>query len=177
VISILCDVSKKEYERRRDMGRGRQVVLFFCVLFMVEMMVPYMGRAEEADKAKEGAASEKSYYDDWHVLFYLPGRFAGMKGDVVAKGNKADLDISVWQSIKNLQYLESIGLGHLEVKKGCWGLLLEGIYMKEGEGVNAATEIKIPILIPVPIPVSSRIKAFMQMSIDEGDVLYDLYRS
>jgi hypothetical protein len=132
--------------------------------------------AEEAGKSKEGAASEKGY-EDWHVLFYLPGWLAGMKGDAVARGIKADLDTSIWQSIKNLQYLESIALGHLEVKKGRWGLLLEGIYMKEGEVVNAAAKLKLPILVPVPIPVSGRIDSFMQMSFDEGAVLYDLYRS
>ena len=105
--------------------RGRQSSLLIRVLLLLGMMVPCLAMAEEAGKSKEGAASERGY-EDWHVLFYLPGWLAGMKGDAVAKGIKADLDVSVWQSIKNLQYLESIGLGHLEVKKGRWGLLLEG---------------------------------------------------
>jgi hypothetical protein len=148
------------------------------VLLLVGMMVPCLAMAEEAGKAKEGTASEKSYYEDWHVLFYLPGWIPGIKGDVVTKGIKADLDVSIWQSIKNLQYLESIGLGHLEIKKGRWGLLMEGLYVKEGGTGNAATKIKLPNLAPgVEIPVSGKINLFSQMSIDEGCVLYDLYRS
>jgi hypothetical protein len=140
------------------------------------MMVPCLAMAEEAGNAKEGAASEKGY-KDWHFLFYLPGWFAGMKGDAVAKGINADLDTSVGQSIKNLQYLESIGLGHLEVKKGRWGLLLEGIYMNMEQDVAAAGKIKLPIIAPVEIPVSGRGEVFSSMSFNEADLLYDLYRS
>ena len=158
------------------MKRKRQVVLFFCVLFMVGMMVPYMGRAEEASKPAGGAASEKGY-DDWHFLFYLPGWVPGLKGDVAGRGVKADLDISVGQSFENLKYLESIALGHFEVKKGRWGFLFEALYEKLGDTVSGSRKIKLPISVPVEIPVSGRIKAFVELSFDEAAVLYDLYRS
>ena len=158
------------------MLRRRQASLLICALLLLGMMVPCLGMAEEAGKAKEGAPSEKGY-DDWHVLFYLPGWLAGMKGDVVVKGISADLDVSIGQSIKNLQYLNAMGLGHLEVKKGRWGLLLEGIYMNMEEDAVAAGKIKLPIIAPVEIPVSGRGEVFSSLSFDEADLLYDLYRS
>lgn len=164
------------------MLRWRQASLLICVVLLLGIMVPCLGMAEEEEpKTASGTSSEKAY-NDWHILFYLPGWFAGMKGDVAVKGIKADVDVSVGQSIENLQYLQSVALGHLEVKKGPWGLLLEGIYMEMGEKVRGGATITIPILVgpilkPVQIPVAAKISASMAMSFDEADVLYDLYRS
>jgi hypothetical protein len=100
-----------------------------------------------------------------------------MKGDVTVKGIEANVDVSIGQSIKNLQYLNAAGLGHLEVKKGRWGILLEGIYMSMEQDVVAAGKIKLPIIAPVEIPVSGRGEVFSSMSFNEADLLYDLYRS
>jgi hypothetical protein len=158
------------------MDKWRKTIFISCTIFFVGMLVSSPGTAQEVSKTAGGVSTEKNY-NDWHFLFYLPGWLAGMKGDVAARGTEADVDVSVWQSIKNLQYLESMALGHFEVKKGRWGFLLEGIYMKLGEDVDAATEIKLPILVPVEIPVSGRIETISEMSFDEGAVLYDLYRS
>ena len=158
------------------MLRWRQASLLICALLLLGMMVPCLGMAEQAGKAKEGAPSEKGS-DDWHVLFYIPGWLAGMKGDVTRKGIEAGLDISIWQTINNLQYLNAGGLGHLEVKKGRWGLLLEGIYMNMEQDAIAARKINLPIISDVPIPVSGRGEVFSSVSYDEADLLYDLYRS
>lgn len=149
--------------------------LVFCTICFLVMVVSSLAAAQEVSKTTGGASTEKSY-NDWHFLFYLPGWLAGMNGNVAAKGREAGVDVSIWQSVKNLQYLESMAMGHLEVKKGPWGILLEGLYMKLGENTDSATKIKLPIGVPVQIPVSGRIKAYSEMSFDEGAVLYDVYR-
>ncbi|MGZ3493956.1 MAG: hypothetical protein ACXWM6_04550 [Thermodesulfobacteriota bacterium] len=159
------------------MLRRRQASLLICALLLLGMMVPCLGMAEEAEpKTTSGTEGDKPH-NDWHILFYLPGWLAGMKGNVAVKGINANVDTSIWQSIKNLQYLNSMGLGHLEVKKGRWGLLLEGIYMNMEEDAVAAGKIKLPIIAPVEIPVSGRGEVFSSLSFDEADLLYDLYRS
>jgi len=69
------------------MKRKRQVVLFFCVLFMVGMMVPYMGRAEEA-------SPEKPYSGDiWHRST-LTGDWGGVRNDLAAKGITFDMSLT-----------------------------------------------------------------------------------
>lgn len=165
------------YERRRYMVNRRQMLLFFCTLCFVGMVVSSLAAAQEVSKTTGGTGTEKGN-EDWHVLFYLPGWIAGMKGDVGLKRINADVDVSIWQSFKNLQYLNAAGSGHFEVKKGRWGLLLEGIYMEMEEDLRGAIRIDLPIIAPVGgIPVSGRVEAISAMSFDEADLTYDLYRS
>jgi hypothetical protein len=167
---------KKNPKRRKDLMKRRQKLFIYSIICFVGIVVSSFAAAQEVSRTKSGAATEKGY-DDWHFLFYLPGWIAGLEGDVTASGTKADVHVSIEQSLENLKQLESMALGHFEVKKGPWGLLVEGIYMKLGDEVNAARKIKLPILVPVEIPVSGRIEVFSEMSFDEAALLYDLYRS
>lgn len=158
------------------MKRRRQVVLFFCVLLMVGMMVPYMGRAEEAGKAKGGAASEKGY-DDWHFLFYIPGWDPALSGDSTAKGKRVPVHMDYWQALENLKFVDLLGAGHLEVQKGPWGFWVEGLYMKMTDKANFSKDIKLPIIVPIEISVTGQVKVTAAASFDEAAVFYDVYRS
>ncbi len=160
------------------MKRKRRVVLLFCVLFLVGMMGPCLGAAEEAGKAKEGAASEKGYDDNWHFLFYLPAWLPALSGDVKAKGVTVPVHVGYIEQLENLfNYVNSLALGHLEVKKGRWVLLLEGIYGKFIEKENSFRQIDLPIIAPIEIPVTGRLKVTVAELIAESSLLYNVYRS
>ena len=159
------------------MQRKRGVILFFCLLFAAGMMVPYLAMADEAEKAKGEATSEKSY-DDWHFAYYVaPAWLPALSGHVTAKGKTASLHNNYWESLEDLQFVQGLGFGHLEVKKGRWVLLLEGLYAKFSDQANVLKDIKPPIIVPIEIQVAGQVKVTTQASFDEGSVLYDLYRS
>jgi len=160
------------------MKRKRRVVLFFCMLFILGMIGPCLGLAEEADKSKEGAASEKGYDDNWHFLFYLPAWLPAMSGDIKARRVTVPVDVNYIDQLENLfHYTDFLALGHLEVRKERWTLLLEGIYGQFTEKENAVRQIDIPIIAPVPITVQGQLKVTTGMLIAEASLLYDVYRS
>ncbi len=160
------------------MKRKRRVVLLFCVLFLVGMMGPCLGLAEEAESAKGGAASEKGYDDNWHFLFYLPAWLPAMSGDVKAKGVTVPVNVGYIDQLENLfHYIDGLALGHLEVKKGRWVLLMEGIYGKFSETENSFGQLNLPIIAPIEIPATGQLKVTTGMLIAEGSLLYDVYRS
>jgi len=159
------------------MEKRRRVVLLFCLLFLVGMMSPCLGLAEEADQAKEAAASGKSY-DDWRFLFYLPGWLPALSGDVKAKGVTEPVHVGYVKQLENLvHFTDYLALGHLEVQKGRWVLLLEGIYGQFTEKENFFTQTKLGIIAPIGTPVAGQTKVTTGTLIGEGSLLYDLYRS
>jgi hypothetical protein len=160
------------------MERKRRVVLLFCVLFFLGIMGPCLGRAEETETTKGGATTEKGYDDNWHFLFYLPLWLPAMSGDVKAKGVTVPVNVGYIEQLENLfNYVNSMAVGHLEVNKGRWVLLLEGIYGKFIEKENFSTQINIPIISPIEIPVTGSLKVTVAELIAESSLLYDVYRS
>jgi hypothetical protein len=108
----------------------------------------------------------------------VPGWIAGFKANVSARGSSANLLVSSEDTLEFIFHnLETIGLGHLEVNKGRWGLLAEGIYLKLGDSASMAKNITLPIVPPLQIPVSGHIKVVAELSFDEAAVWYDFYRS
>jgi len=69
------------------MVRRRQVVLFFCVLFVVGMMVPCLGMAEET-------SPEKPYSGDIFHRSTLTGDWFGLRNDLAAKGITFDMSLT-----------------------------------------------------------------------------------
>ena len=160
------------------MERKRRVVLLFCMLFFVGMVGPCLGVAEEAEKAKEGAASERGYDDNWHFLFYLPAWLPAFSGDVKAKGVTVPVHVGYIEQLENLvHFVDSIAFGHLEINKGRWVLLLEGVWGQFTENEHSFRSIKIPIVAPVEIPAAVQSKVTVAELIAEGSLLYAVYRS
>jgi porin len=140
------------------MKRKRQVVLFFCVLFMVGMMVPYMGRAEEA-------SPEKPYSGDiWHRST-LTGDWGGVRNDLAAKGITFDMSLTqVGQGVVDGGKDEGWkygGRGNLTInvdtqKLGLWpgGFLTVEVEGNFTESVNGKTGALMPVnnnqLYPTP---------------------------
>ena len=159
------------------MLRPRQASLLICVLLLLGMIVPCLGLSEEAEKATGEAASEKSY-DDWHFVYYIaPAWLPAFSGHVTAKGKTASVHVNYGQMLENLQFAKGAGFGHLEVKKGRWVLLVEGLYAKFSDQANVLKDIKPPIIVPIEISVAGQVKVTTAASFDETSVLYDLYRS
>jgi hypothetical protein len=159
------------------MERKRRVVLLFCMLFLLGMMGPCLGLAEESDQVKGAAASGKSY-DDWHFLFYLPAWLPAMSGDVKAKGVTVPVNVGYIEQLENLfHYVDALALGHLEAKKGRWTLLLEGIWGKFTEEENSFRQINLPIIAPIVPPATGQVKVSVAELIAEGSLLYNIYRS
>jgi hypothetical protein len=147
------------------------------MLFVLSMIVPCLGMAEEAEKATGEAASEKSY-DDWHFVYYIaPAWLPAFSGHVTSKGKTASVHVNYGQMLENLQFAKGAGFGHLEVKKGRWVLLVEGLYAKFSDQANVLKDIKPPIIVPIEISVAGQVKVTTAASFDETSVLYDLYRS
>ncbi len=156
----------------------RRVVLFLCIFFLLGMMGPCLALAEEAENTKGAAATEKGYDDNWHFLFYLPAWLPAMSGDVKARRVTVPVNVGYIDQLENLfHYTDFLALGHLEVKKGRWVLLLEGIYGQFTEKENSFRELDIPIIAPVPITVAGQVKVTTGALIAEGSLLYDIYRS
>jgi hypothetical protein len=150
--------------------RWRLLGILLCVIFCAGALVPGFGTAQEASPAKGD--------DDWHFLFYLPGWIAAFQTDVSARGNSTKIVTTQTQTLEFIfNDLNAIGLGHLEIKKGRWGFLMEGIYLNIGDSGNFATKIELPTVPLVQIPVTGRIKAKVELSFNEAAVLYDAYRS
>jgi hypothetical protein len=158
------------------MVRRKRVVAFFCVLLVAGMMIPCLGVAQEAGKAKGGTGSEKGY-DDWHFLFYTPGWLPALNGDVTARGVKAPVDVSYWDQVEDLKFADMLALGHFEVQKGPWGGWIEGIYGKFSDEVDFAKTVKLPIVVPIELQFRGQIKVTAVTSFDEAALSYDVYRS
>ena len=155
----------------------KRFIIVLTILFLIGMSLCTLTQAEETDKAK-GGASAKSYDDNWHFLFYLPAWLPALSGDVKAKGVTVPVHVGYVDQLENLfHFTDFLALGHLEVKKGRWNLLLEGVYGQFTEKENFFTQTKLGIVAPIASPVAGQVKVTTGTMIGEGSLLYDLYRS
>jgi hypothetical protein len=83
-------------------------------------------------------------------------------------------------------------VGHLEIKKGPFSLILDGLFAKYEVDLDGGGEISIPIQIPIQLPRLGRVILIDRLvkgdfrgevtvtsaySVDEASLLYDVYRS
>jgi porin len=133
------------------MKRKRQVILFFCMLFVLGVMGPRLGMAEEA-------STEKPYSGDFWSRSTLTGDWWGLRNELAAKGITFDMSLTqVYQGIVDGGKDEAWkygGRGNLTInvdtqKLGLWP---GGFFTVEVEGNFAKT---VNLLTGALMPVNS----------------------
>ncbi len=141
-----------------------------------------MVTASMAQSPGQGAShgDSRGGYDDWNVMLEFHNWLTAISGDVTSGGNRTSIDISFRDTLHLLDELQFGIMAHGEVKKGPFGLLLDGMYMRmedRGGGVFA-----VPVFVPsfgqtVPIPVQVRAEVLAEAAITEGALAYDIWAS
>lgn len=95
------------------------------VLFAASTLAtPIAARAQEASP------------EEWHGEVAIYAWLPAMTGDAVVRGNPVDVDMSFGDSIDALSELELALMGHLEVGKGRWTAIGDGLYLSFEEDVG-----------------------------------------
>jgi hypothetical protein len=143
-------------EGGRTMMRWSKLVILVCIIFFAAAVVPTLGTAQETSPPVSEQTTTKGDDDCWHVLFYLPGWDAGFKADALVREHPAKVLVSNQATLEAFVHnLRALGLGHLEVSKGRWGILAEGIFTKLIDSASKTKDLRIPIVPPIQIPVNS----------------------
>lgn len=107
----------------------RKIGIIAVLSFLATLLV---GVAEAAGESK-GAGGAKSPTDDWklHVTPYL--WTPRMDGTATVRGTTSTIDVGFTDI---LEHLEFGFMGRAEIEKGRWSFVVDGLYMKLGEGVD-----------------------------------------
>jgi hypothetical protein len=105
------------------------------------------------------------------------GWLFGLQGDVTARGRSAPVDITVDDTLKLIDEIELMFVGRLEVSKGPWGFLFDGVFVQMQDEAERRRDIQIPILVRPTIPLRGSISVISEISIAEAALSYDVYTS
>lgn len=176
--SVVNELLSNLSEGGRTMMRWSKVVILVCIIFFAAAVVPTLGTAQEASPAVSDKSTTKGDDDCWHVLFYLPFWDAGFKVDASVKGHPATVLVSNQDTLEAFVHnLRALGLGHLEVSKGRWGILAEGMFTKLIDSASKTKDLRIPIVPPVQIPLSGSFRVTSEQAGGGAALWYEFYRS
>ena len=124
----------------KRVGMLKWGVMCMALLF-AGILLPSVGMAQTSPQ-ELGEKPAEIGYDDWRFLFYLPVWVPAVSGSVGVGGTSAPIEIDQIQSWENLKYLSQMPLsGHLEIKKGPFSLLMDGLFAKyELDAKGGATD-------------------------------------
>jgi len=160
-------------------GIGMRFVLFgailgiLCLVHAEVVVAQSTGQTAHAQAPREG-------YDEWNFDFDFRSWVTAIEGEVTAQGTKTPLDISFRDTLHLLDELQFISYGHLELKKGPFGLILDGYYvnMEDQSGLSFAVPVLVPVLDrTINIPVTAQLEVLSETAFLEGALAYDILTS
>jgi hypothetical protein len=166
--------------------------VLWIALFLAVMGMPSLGIAQTATQPvgdKPAATGD----DDWRFLFYMPVWIPAMSGTVGVRGLNAPVDVDQIESWDNVRYWSVVPLaGHMEIKKGPFSVMLDGLFARYKEDVSGGSQIALPIHLPVSLPrlrreavvdrlirgdFSGEITVKTGYSVNDVSLLYDVYQT
>jgi hypothetical protein len=156
-------------------GRGKSLWIISAAVLALVASTPW------AWAQGQGAAAQMTggEYDDWNYGFELRSWLTMFSGDVTARGNDTSVDIDFGDLMHLLDELQFIFDGHVEVKKGPFGLILDGFYvnLEDQSGLDFAVPVLVPPIGTVEIPLKAKLDVLSEIAYVEGAFAYDIWTS
>lgn len=152
--------------------------LINLVVLLAVTVFPVGAQVVAAAPVKSSGEHLKAY-DDWHFTVNLGGWLSSFQGDVTARGNTSQLEVTL-DDVLDLLFHGKIDFtmdGRFEVSKGPWGLYGELEYVKLGDSGESQKDIEIPIFHPPGFTIQGNADVMSVYAVGEAALTYDVYAS
>lgn len=152
--------------------------LFFivAVAFLAGMVTSERSWAQGKEQSSQIAKGE----DGWRFLIVPYVWVTGIQGSAEGKrGNTANINLTVGDAFGLIDDIDFILGGRIEIEKGRWGVIFDGFGQQLGDvdDIIRIRKTRFPILVPPTVTITGNVDITTEMSIVQGGLSYDVYRS